>query len=270
MRFQVVKWKKGIEGVLMGGLKEEVRDLMLIFEDMFEEVELQVVKIQILNLEQVLKLVVLELLYFSVVVVWCDVLDFLSQNDILLLSCGIGLLMIEDVVEFQVVGYVLVKVVWGGYINCVCCLWEIQREKYSGSIFVSCFNVFVFLKVVENGYQEVIWEFLWLMIFVSMVMMGYVIVMKWKEKEVFLYLFVKKVVIVLGKDWIGKFLFIKDMFLVVVLIFCFKGWELKGLVGVVVELYDCICVVYSLYLFWWVVVIFVIYCYVEVFKVLFW
>lgn len=88
------------------------------------------------------------------------------------------------------------------------------------------------------------------MMFVSMVMMGYVIVMRWKVKELLFYLFVKLFVNVLGKDWNGKLVFIKSMFFVVMLIFCFGGWDFRGLFGVFEELYDCICVIYSIYLFW--------------------
>lgn len=140
----------------------------------------------------------------------------------------------------------------------------------SGSFFVSCFNVFVFLKVVENGYQEVIWEFLWLMMLISLVMMGYVVVKLWKDRDYILYLFVKLLVNILGKDWLGKFVFMKNMFLFVIFVFCMGGWDFKGNLGVVEEFYDCICVIYSIFLLWCVVVIVVVYCYVEVFKVFFW
>lgn len=252
----------------MGGLKEEARDLMPTLEDTLEEVELQAVKTQTLNLEQVLKLAASESSHPSVAAVWRDAPDFSSQNDTSLPSRGIGSLMIEDAVEPQVVGHALVKAAWGGHINCVRRLREIQREKHSGSILVSRFNAFALLKAAENGHQEVIRELLRPMISASTAMMGYVIATKWKEKEASSYPFVKKAAIVPGKDWIGKLSSTKDMLPAAAPISCSKGWELKGLAGVAVELHDCIRAAYSLYLLWRAAVISATHCHVEVFKVL--
>lgn len=83
---------------------------------------------------------------------------------------------------------------------------------------VFLFNVFVFFIVVEVGYVVVVSELLKFLVFVSMVLMGFMVVMWWKEKDG-CYLFVVNFVMLLVKDWLLKFVLVKMMLLFGVLSF---------------------------------------------------
>ncbi|XP_073389592.1 uncharacterized protein [Physcomitrium patens] len=252
----------------MGG-SEEVRGLMPTLEEALEEAERLAVKTSTTpNLEQVLEIAASESSHPSVAAVWRDTSEFSTHGDALLPSSRVDSLMIEDTVTPQAVGHALVKAAHGGYVKCVRCLREIQKEKLTRSILVGRFNAFAFLKAAENGHQEVIRELLRPMMSASTAMMGYVIATRWKVKEPSSYPFVKPPVNVPGKDWNGKLASTKSMLPAATPIFCPGGWDLRGLPGVPEELHDCIRATYSIYLLWQAAVISAAHCHVEVFKVL--
>lgn len=61
---------------------------------------------------------------------------------------------------------------------------------------------------------------------VSIVMMGYMLVIEWKDQKGFeSYLFVEKLVNFLSLDWMCKLMNCRSMFLVVIFVFQFKGWD---------------------------------------------
>lgn len=249
------------------GAGEEVRGLIVTLEEALEEAELQAVTTKTCDLGQVLEIAATDSQHPSVAAVWRDTAEVSGQADILYPSRKVAL-VIEDSVQPQAVGHALVLAACGGYINCVRRLRELQKNSLSGSILVSRFNAFAFLKAAENGHQEVIRELLRPMMSVSTAMMGYVVATRWKDREPAAYPFVKQPVNIPGKDWLGKLASTKTMLPPAAPIFRAGVWDLQGMPGVPVELHDCIRATYSIFLLWRAAVISSAHCHVEVFKVL--
>lgn len=93
------------------------------------------------------------------------------------------------------------------------------------------------------------------MVLVSMVMMGYMLVINWKDKEGFeYYFFVENLENLLDSYWIQKLWLMKMMFFIVML--CFKvGWDLCLLLGFGEYYNEVICLCYRMYLLWRLLVI---------------
>ncbi|KAG0581223.1 hypothetical protein KC19_4G233800 [Ceratodon purpureus] len=249
---------------------EKARTFVLTLEEALEEAEVQAVKTKTCDLEQVLKIAAMDSQHPSLAAVWRDTSEMPLKAYILNPQYNVPALLIKNSVQPQAVGHALVLAACGGYINCVRHLREMQREQ-CGSVLVSRFNAFAFLKAAENGHQEVIRELLRPVLSSSTAMtamMGYVIATRWKDRDPSAYPFVKQPAITPNKDWNTKLTSTKNMLPSAAPIFRSGGWYLQGTPEGPLELHNCIRSTYSIFLLWRAAVIAAAHYHVEVFKIL--
>lgn len=246
----------------------EERVVMPTLEEALEEAELQAVKTETCNLDQVLVIAATDCHHPSVTAVWRDTAAITGQADIIFPTRKVASLVIEDSVDPQAVGHALVLAACGGFINCVRRLRELMQLKHSGSILLGRFNAFAFLKAAEYGHHEVIRELLKPMTSASVCIMGYVIATRWREKDPSAYPFVKLPANIPTKEWLNKLAATRNMLPAAAPSNRNGEWELKGMPGVPDDLHNCIRAAYSIFMLWRAAVIAASNCHVEVFKVL--